>query len=133
MHESANPLLPKLNVFKDPPVNRAKTKKADSRKNFHLCVPIEGHSCLKKSSFICPPDFYDGCLTSETQVHMCLPLERGISCAEKVHINCPDYFEDGCFSGTTAWHLCQPRPIRPCGELKKLNCPPGFMDSCLSL
>ena len=105
--------------------------KTTSQTKRRQCIPVVGGSCLQKVNFICPPDYYDGCLTDESSVHQCFPKEKGISCQEDLTVKCPENFEDACLSKRSKWHLCKPLVFQTCEEGEELNCPPGFIDSCV--
>lgn len=96
----------------------------------HRCVPKVGVSCVVDIRYSCPPGYFDGCITNETEVHLCLPDENGPSCDLNMNLQCPLNFEDGCLSGESDTHLCLPQKGSLCTEGSEFSCPAGFEDPC---
>lgn len=97
----------------------------------HVCKAESSVSCIVETSLVCPPGYYDGCLSGETKNHQCLLSEEGPSCDMEMSLNCPENFEDGCLSGETTVHTCVPKSGELCSSaIESLSCPSGFEDSC---
>lgn len=96
----------------------------------HTCVSEKKISCLVDTYFPCPPDYYDGCLTNETEKHQCLPVHTGPSCSLDMSLKCPVNFEDGCLDGRSDYHVCLPVSGKLCSQRTQFSCPSGFEDSC---
>lgn len=96
----------------------------------HECRPKAEISCIVETSPICPPGYYDGCLTGETNKHQCVVSNDGPSCDLDMNMSCPENFEDGCRLGQTTIHTCVPIQGELCTDDAKLTCPSEFEDSC---
>jgi hypothetical protein len=96
----------------------------------HQCASLIGPSCVVDLRFPCPPGYFDGCITNETDQHMCIPSDYGPSCRLDMSLNCPEHFQDACLTGESDYHLCMPKKGRLCGEESLYSCPAGFEDPC---
>jgi len=96
----------------------------------HQCNPRIGPSCVVDMRFSCPPGYLDGCITNETDQHICIPSNNGPSCGLDLSLNCPEHFEDGCLTGESDYHLCVPKRGQLCKDQNQFSCPAGFEDPC---
>lgn len=96
----------------------------------HLCRATEKVSCIVDTALVCPPGYYDGCLSGETKTHQCVMSDNGPSCELEMSLNCPENFEDGCLSDQTQIHTCVPTSGDLCSRELNFSCPSGFEDSC---
>lgn len=97
----------------------------------HECRPKNEMSCIVEISLVCPPGYYDGCLSGETKNHQCVLSDVGPGCDLDMNLGCPENFEDGCLTGQTNIHTCVPSRGALCTHESILSCPSGFEDSCL--